>query len=404
MNRLLAPFLVLLYVSACGPSTKSTDQTPAELPPAVAQALEALKKDHAPDGRVAWFQVEAKTSGDSLLLVGDTNLPAAHRALDSALRATGEKCHNLVALLPSPGLEGKTGAVVKVSVANLRSQPKHAAELATQALLGTPLKVWKKEGGWYLVQTPDQYLAWVDGGAIERQTPDDLALWLSASKLIYTELYGQAYAQPDAASQPMGDLVAGNILLAIGQERGYVKAAYPDGRTAYVRAGECQPLADWLGSRQPTGPNLVKTAKRLMGLPYLWGGTSAKGVDCSGFTKTAYFLNGVVIPRDASQQVHTGQAVDTVGNFAQLQPGDLLFFGRPATDSTAEKVVHVGMWVGDQQFIHASNMVRLSSMDAQAPNYDDYERKRFLRAKRLLGGPASDGVFPVGQVFWPATQ
>ncbi len=401
MKKLLLAFLVVLCIGACEPTRQPGDQSAANLPPAVARAIEAVKKRYALDGRVAWFRVEAKTSGDSLQLVGDTNLPAAHQALDSALRATGEKCYNLVGLLPSPTLEGKTSAVVKVSVANLRSQPKHAAELATQALLGTPLQVWKKEGGWYLVQTPDQYLAWVDGGAIERQTPNDLALWLSASKLIYTALFGQAYAQPDANSQPVGDLVAGDILLAIGQERGYVKAAYPDGRTAYLRVGECQPLADWLASRQPNGANLVKTAKQLMGLPYLWGGTSTKGVDCSGFTKTAYFLNGMVIPRDASQQVHTGLAIDTVGNFAQLQPGDLLFFGKVATDSTAEKVIHVGMWVGDQQFIHASNMVRVSSLDPQAPNYDDYEHKRFLRAKRLLGDPSSDGVFPVGQVFQP---
>jgi len=116
----------------------------------------------------------------------------------------------------------------------------------------------------------------------------------------------------------------------------------------------------------------------------LWGGTSTKGVDCSGFTKTIYYMNGMVIPRDASQQVHAGKPIDSIADFSKLDKGDLLFFGIKATDSTAEKVVHVGMWIGDNQFIHSSNMVRVSSVDKNASNYDEYNVSRYLRTKRLL--------------------
>ena len=69
-------------------------------------------------------------------------------------------------MLPSKELDGKHNALVTISVANLRSNPKHSAELATQATLGTPVKVWKKEGGWFYIQTPDKYLAWVNSGEI----------------------------------------------------------------------------------------------------------------------------------------------------------------------------------------------------------------------------------------------
>jgi cell wall-associated NlpC family hydrolase len=153
---------------------------------------------------------------------------------------------------------------------------------------------------------------------------------------------------------------------------------------AFIDKREAEDYIQWLEHLNPTTAALVSTSKRLMGVPYLWGGTSTKGVDCSGFTKTIYFLNGMVIPRDASQQVHTGKSIDSTKNFDNLVEGDLLFFGRKATDSTSEKVVHVGMWIGNNEFIHASEMVRISSMDSNAANFDEWNLNRYLRTKRIL--------------------
>ena len=160
---------------------------------------------------------------------------------------------------------------------------------------------------------------------------------------------------------------------------------YPDGRTGFLQKDSAEPYGEWLESRDLSEEDLVATSKQLMGLPYLWGGTSAKGVDCSGFTKTIYFMNGMVIPRDASQQVNTGKVVDSTKNWENLQKGDLLFFGTPATDSTKERVVHVGMWIGDNQFIHSSGNVHISSMDKNAEDFDEFNYNRYLRTKRLVG-------------------
>ncbi|MDX5420442.1 MAG: C40 family peptidase, partial [Hymenobacteraceae bacterium] len=116
----------------------------------------------------------------------------------------------------------------------------------------------------------------------------------------------------------------------------------------------------------------------------LWGGTSVKGMDCSGFTKTVFFMNGLVLPRDASQQVHIGELVNTDKGWDEMRPGDLLFFGVPAKDGKPERVVHVGMWIGgNQEFIHSAGRVRINSMNPSAANHDAYELGRFLRAKRV---------------------
>lgn len=344
--------------------------------------IEEVRRQYAPDRRVAVFQVETDAQGT---LTGKTNLPEAKSTLLQKLAAARLTYSDSIQNLPAGILGEQTYGVVTISVANIRSQPRDAAELATQALLGMPLRVLDKDRSWYLVQTPDHYIAWVDWGGMQRMNKAEFDAWEATEKIIVLTPYTFSYENPDAQGQTVSDLVAGDQLNLLEQSADFYHVRYPDGRSAYVAKTDARPYKTWLESLDISEDNLVKTSKRMMGLPYLWGGTSYKGVDCSGFTKTIYYLNGWVLPRDASQQVDTGEPIDTAGGFSPLQPGDLLFFGTKASDQTPEKVTHVGMWIGNDEFIHASGKVRVSSMNAEAPNYDAYEKNRFLRAKRLLG-------------------
>jgi hypothetical protein len=351
-------------------------QTPAKV-------ITAVRQQFAPDKRTAIFEVNFSENG---VLRGKTNLPEAREALVQKLNAANVTFTDSLHLLPAADLGPETFGVVRVSVGNVRSAPEHAAELATQALLGMPLKVLERSGEWFRVQTPDQYIAWLDHGAFQRLGRAGLDRWQSARKLIVTSNQTTGFAEARPGSPPVSDLVAGDLLEFLGEKNGYFEAGYPDGRRAFVPKTDAQPYDTWLAGLKPTETSLVETGRRLMGLPYLWGGTSSKGVDCSGFTKTVYLLNGFTLPRDASQQALTGEPVDTSTGFGNLRPGDLLFFGKKRKDGS-DKVVHVAMWVGNGQFIHASSLVQINSMDPTAPDFDEYNRGRFLFAKRLLGTP-----------------
>ncbi|AVR44815.1 glycoside hydrolase [Christiangramia fulva] len=346
--------------------------------------ISQTQKEFAPDKRVALFEITSEESDATEVLKGETNLPRAKKALLAKLDSAGVKYIDSIQVLPAKDLQGKEFGVIDVSVANLRGEGKHSAELVTQATLGTPVKIWKRTDQWYYIQTPDDYLAWVDHGGITTMSSEEFKNWKASEKVIYTKTFGQSYTGISKDSV-VSDLVIGDILELEAERENFFKVRYPDGRAAFIPKDDSQIYSEWLKNTEASPENLVATSEKLMGLPYLWGGTSAKGVDCSGFTKTIYFMNGLVVPRDASQQVHEGKLIDSTGDFSKLEVGDLLFFGRPATDSTSEKVVHVGMWIGNDQFIHSSGDVHISSMDENAPDFDKYNRDRYLRAKRYLG-------------------
>jgi cell wall-associated NlpC family hydrolase len=289
------------------------------------------------------------------------------------------------AMNPNPFFnENDTIGIIDVSVANIRYAPSYEAEMATQAILGCPVKILEQKRGWYKVQTPEGYSGWTSSPLtiLNKTARND---WETSPKIIYLPHFGFSYSKPDDTAQSVSDLVSGAILKLTGSAKSYYCVAYPDGRTAYIPQKNCMPLEKWKQSRSLTGKNIVNTALTFMGIPYLWGGTSAKGMDCSGFTKTVYFLNGVILKRDASQQITAGAVVDTATGFEQVQPGDLLFFGRKATDSQPEKIIHVAISLGGAEFIHASGSIRLNSLDPNSPIYDDYNHNRFIRAKRMIG-------------------
>jgi len=316
-----------------------------------------------------------------------------------ALDFIHEKVSNLPArisytLLPDASVGNKRHGVVNLSVANLRTYPSHAAEMATQLLLGTQVDLLQYKDGEYRVRTPEGYIAWVPTSSVTAMDEAEIKTWKSTPKLLYTEEFGKAYSQPDKHSTRVSDLVYGNILSIVDRSSDFYKVKYPDGRIAYIPQKEGLPFEQWKASRHLTSNNLINSAKSMLGLPYLWGGTSVKGVDCSGLTKTAFYMNGYIIPRDASQQVLVGEQIDILdenGNFdsqkalKNLNPGDLIFFAAGKNRSPKARVTHVALYIGEGEFIQAAGLVRINSFLTEKDNYDDFQTRTVVAARRYIG-------------------
>lgn len=355
--------------------------------------IRETKEKFAPDKRVAIFNIEAEQPENKIIIKGETNLPEAKEFLIRTLDGEAIKFEDKIELLPSKELGDKTYGVINLSVSNIRTNPDHPAELSTQSLLGTPIKLLKKgQWGYFLVQTPDGYISWLDDDGFQLMNEEEWKEWKSSEKIIYLNEFGWAYEKADFNSQHISDLVAGNLLKLISEEKEFYQVEFPDKRIAFVNKNESQKFSQWYQSLNPDGEKILQTAYRFMGVPYLWGGTSAKGMDCSGFTKTVYYLNGIILPRDASQQVHTGELVDTKNGWENLQAGDLLFFGTKANGEKKECITHVAVYIGDGDFIHAAGRVRINSFNKEKPYYSEYRDNAFIRAKRILSSVGKNGI------------
>jgi hypothetical protein len=264
--------------------------------------------------------------------------------------------------------------------------------MGTQAILGTPLKVLKRErGGWFLVQTPDEYLGWTDD-MIVGMTQEEYRHWTEMPKVIVTTEFGFTRKGKAKESQVVSDVVAGALLGLKKDDGTHFEVVYPDGRAAYLEKGIAEPFSSWLARVQDTPESIVATAKRFFGVPYLWGGTSAKALDCSGFTKTVYFLNGVLLPRDASQQALVGDPVEITPAMDNVKAGDLLFFGRKAKEGKPERVTHVAISLGGRRFIHESGDVRFNSLDPADSDFAKNREESFLSIKRIIGAGEQVGI------------
>ena len=287
--------------------------------------------------------------------------------------------------------------VINVSVCNTRSEADYNAGMESQALLGMPVKLLGTQDEWTRIQTPEGYEHWTLSSVVCPMPREEVSAWNRSRQAVVTALYALVYEQPSLHTQTVSDVVAGDRLRLLGTKGKFLHVEYPDGRQGYIRKADAKPLDEWRASLDMSAEAILRTAHRLMGVPYMWGGTSPKGVDCSGFVRTTLLMHDIIIPRNASQQARCGERLET-NDLSLLQPGDLLFFGIKAKDGRPARVLHVAFYLGNKRFIHSLGCVRIGSFDPQDPLYDAYDHNRLLHAARVLPYiNKEDGLFTTDQ-------
>lgn len=268
--------------------------------------------------------------------------------------------------------ELKTGiGIVNSDGLRLRASASTDSDILANAAKGDNVVVIRQVGDWYLVDynleigyMSAQYLTFKERENVE----------LGYGKINTAAV--NMRATPSSEGDLMAQLAMGEKAYIIGLNCGWYKVQY-NGMTGYIRSDLMEltqaPVSNSQGSYTSVASQLVSYAESYMGTPYVWGGTSPSGFDCSGFTKYCYQAFGVNLNRTAAQQLSNGSKVAS----GDLAIGDLVFFGN--TYSSSEAATHVGIYVGNNQFIHAaSGGVKVTSLS------DSYYASRYVGARRII--------------------
>jgi hypothetical protein len=377
---------ILLFVFSCKPNRQNE----------VNEIILAFSAENNIDKRETIFEIQTNFENGNLILTGETDKPKLKNKLLTELNHF--EIEDKINLLPDSTVTKPFG-LVNLSVANLRSKPNHSAELATQALMGTPVKILKIKNGWLLIQTPDNYISWVDSEGVFPVTETQFNNWKNSKRIIFTGDYGIVYENEDFEN-PVSDVAMGNILEVIEINQKNLKLKLPDGRVGFAEPSNWIDFKDFRNTVKFDSTQLKNLATQLMGRPYLWGGTSARAMDCSGFVKTLYFMNGVILARDASLQFKQGKSIEIEKAFNNFQTGDLLFFGQKQTDAQVEKITHVALSLGNTEYIHAAGKIERNSFNPDSKIYSVYRKNSFVGAKRIIGFEENTGIQTIKNHVW----
>ncbi len=212
--------------------------------------------------------------------------------------------------------------ICSVSALPLRREPYEQSEMVSQILYGEEVEILSEQDNWLNIRILyDDYEGWIDKKCVEK-----ISVGANNTKLISDKLFEKH--------------TINNRLVWL-----------PAGAEYYTEKEQVK-----TETKQPTIQSIIKTAEMFLGVPYLWGGRSAFGCDCSGFVQTVFKINNIKLPRDAYMQVEYGE---TINFFDMIKPADLVFFG------DIEKITHVGIALEDNKIIHSSGSVRIDSLNHQ---------------------------------------
>ena len=265
--------------------------------------------------------------------------------------------------------------IVSVAALDLRRRPDHRSELRSQLLTGEVVRrrATRGAGQWWRVENlTDGYRGWVRSWGLVGASASEARRWTRMATARAVRRYAEI-REARGAGPLVSPLFWNGRVIPRENRRRWTLVELPDGCTGWVESKALRPR-----TRRP--PSLLRRIEDLLGLPYLWGGRTPLGFDCSGFVQQVMAEQGVRLPRDAEDQY---RAVQALGPSARPTTGDLVFFG-----PRRGRVTHVGLVLGEGRFVHAQGRVKIGSLDAGTALYDN----ELSVLKRAFGRPVRQRV------------
>lgn len=284
---------------------------------------------------------------------------------------------------------------VRIPVACIRDGKGHATEMTSQAIMGTPMLVLDDDGGeWLKLKGPDGYEGYMNISSVQRISHDEMLRWRNSPRLVSVSLPEVKVYSSETDKSPRSvvtELVNGSIVEGSLSDTPMTKVTLPDGRSGWVESLAFKQAEEW-ACQDFDADDILSTCYWLMGTPYLWGGCTTKSTDCSGLVRISYFAKGILMLRDARQQIEIGQRID-VDNTDSLEPGDLLFF----SGTPEGRISHVAIYDKDGKYIHSSGRVKTNYMRQDDP---DFSARVYRGASRINGMIPSNGIIKMINHPW----
>ena len=293
----------------------------------VERAVDDIRRKWVPDGRLGVFEV-------SLLPKGIAGITSSRDARDALRRLANEQeLVDKVQLIPDA--VGDPAAIVTAALAPLQSEPKISAARVSEVLHGEVLDVLERREEWLRIRAPDGYIAWLPAGYVATGPADWAEDW--RERATARSLSADILTSDGRRRLPTGARVA--------LRRGVVELA--DGQRGAVAGGNVRREQELRAeARHLALPELAQ--KWYAGAPYLWGGRTEWGIDCSGLVQAVYAARDIRLPRDSDQQFGAGREVRVASDGAGYEAGDLLFFAERG------RVSHVALWAGTGRIVHSA--------------------------------------------------
>ncbi|MGH8015171.1 MAG: C40 family peptidase [Candidatus Zixiibacteriota bacterium] len=259
-------------------------------------------------------------------------------------------------------------AKVSANLLDLWTEPRYQSERASQLLFLEPLRLLSERDGFFQVEQSDGYTGWADQRFLVKCAESAFNNYNKTANFIITS--GQAKLLGEKwQSIPPHFLYYGTKLTGAKTKSGFIRFKQQSGETAYVKAQNIKPI---IRKEAATGKKIVKEAQKWLGVPYLWGGITPAGFDCSGFVRQVYAQLNIYVPRDTKDQINAGREVDR----KSIMIGDLVFFKR-----------HVGIAINGSSLIHCSlgsNGVRIQSIEKKEKDYRPDLDINYVTTRRII--------------------